>query len=62
MASKVSRHVITVVLLLLIVSGVAFWVRSRRAAPEYSQAYVVDSSAIVWNSNAQVRQPVVTLH
>jgi hypothetical protein len=29
---------------------------------EYPTAYVVQPSAIVWNSNAQVRQPVTTLH
>ena len=62
MARKVSRHIVTVVLMALIVAGIAFWLRSRRLAPEYSYAYVVDSGAIVWNSNAQVRQPVVTLH
>jgi hypothetical protein len=62
MAGKASRHIITVVLLFLIVAGLAYWVRSRRVAPEYPQAYVVDSSSIVWNSNAQVREAVATLH
>lgn len=62
MAGKASRHIITVVLLFLIVAGLAYWVRSRRVAPEYAQAYVVDSSSIVWNSNAQVRQALATLH
>jgi len=62
MAGKVLRRWIPVLFLLLVMGTLFWWARSRRPPAEYAMAYVVEPSAIVWNSNAQVRQPVATLH
>jgi hypothetical protein len=62
MAGKTLRRLIPVLFLLLVVGGLTWWAQSSRPPAEYPMAYVVQSSAIVWNSNAQVRQPVTTLH
>jgi hypothetical protein len=62
MAGKALRRLIPLLVVLLIIAGLYWWTRSRRPPPEYSMAYVVDTNAILWNSNAQVRQPVTTLH
>ena len=62
MAGKKLRRWIPVLVLILVVAALFWWARSRRQPPEYAMAYVVESSAMVWNSNAQVRQPVTTLH
>ena len=58
MVGKALRRLIPVLVVLLIAAGFYWWARSRRPPPEYSMAYVVDTNAILWNSNAQVRQPV----
>jgi hypothetical protein len=55
------RWIPALVLLMLVASGI-WWAQSRHAPVEYPVAYVAEPSAIVWNANAQVRQPVATLH
>ena len=62
MASNALRRWMPVMVLLLLIAAGIWWARARRPAPEYAMAYVADPSAIVWNANAQVRQPVTTLH
>jgi len=62
MARQSLRRWIPALLLLLVVAAILWWVQSGRRAPEYAVAYVAESSAILWNANAQVRQPVATLH
>jgi hypothetical protein len=62
MAGKALRRWVPVLFLLLVMLALFWWARSRRPRTEYAMAYVTEPSAIVWNSNAQVRQPVTTLH
>jgi hypothetical protein len=62
MASKPLRRWMPALILLLVILLGIWWARSRRPAPEYAMAYVAEPSAILWNANAQVRQPVTTLH
>lgn len=52
-----SRWVLAPVLLALI-AGV-WW--ARRRPPQYSEAYVGDRTAILWDTTAQVRRPLTTL-
>jgi len=61
MARKALRRWIPVLLLPVIASAI-WWAQYRRRPPEYAVAYVAEPSAILWNANAQVRQPVATLH
>jgi hypothetical protein len=62
MASKTLKRWIPVLLLLLVVAGLLWWAQSSRPPTEYPMAYVFEPTAILWNANAQVRQPVATLH
>ena len=62
MARPALRRWIPALVLLLVVASAIWWVQSRRQPPEYAVAYVAEPSAILWNANAQVRQPVATLH
>lgn len=62
MARKALRRWIPGLLLLLVVASLYWWAQSGRRPPEYAVAYVAEPSAILWNANAQVRQPVATLH
>ncbi len=62
MAGKTLKRWIPVLFLLLVVAAVFWWAQSRRPATEYPMAYVAEPSATLWNANAQVRQPVTTLH
>jgi hypothetical protein len=62
MAGKTLRRWIPVLFVIVVVAGLYWWAQSRRQPLEYAMAHVVESNAIVWNSNAQVRQPVTTLH
>jgi hypothetical protein len=62
MAQVRVRRWIPAILLLLIVASAVWWVWYRRPPAEVVLAYVAERSAILWNANAQVRQPVATLH
>lgn len=62
MARQSLRRWIPALVLLLVVGSVVWWAQSRRQPPEYAVAYVAEPSVILWNANAQVRQPVATLH
>jgi hypothetical protein len=62
MAGKTLRRWIPVLFLLLVMAVLFWWAQARRPAAEYPMAYVAEPSAILWNANAQVRQPVTTLH
>jgi hypothetical protein len=62
MAGKSLRRWIPVLVVVLVIGGFYWWAQAHRPPPEYAMAYVVEGSAIVWNSNAQVRSPVATLH
>ena len=62
MARKALRRWIPALVLLLVVASLFWWVQSGRRPPENATAYVAEPSAILWNANAQVRQPVATLH
>lgn len=62
MARTPLRRWIPGLLLLLVLALSFWWAQSRRRPPEYAMAYVAEPSAILWNANAQVRQPVITLH
>jgi hypothetical protein len=48
------------VLIVVLVSLAIWWF--SRTPPVYLPAYIAESDAILWNANAQVRQPVTTLH
>ena len=62
MAGKTWRRWFSLLFVLLVVGGLVWWMQWRRPPVDYPMAYVVQPSAIVWSSNAQVRQPVITLH
>jgi hypothetical protein len=62
MARKTLRRLIPVLFLLAVMGSLYWWAESGRQPPEYPKGYVAQSSAILWNSNAQIRQAVATLH
>jgi hypothetical protein len=62
MARKALTRWIPAIFLLLVFALALWWAQSGRRPAEYAVAYVADPSAILWNANAQVRQPVTTLH
>ena len=62
MARKPLRRWIPGLILVLVIASGIWWAQSRRTPTEYAVAYVAEPSAILWNANAQVRQPVATLH
>jgi hypothetical protein len=62
MAGKTLRRWIPVLFLLVVIVALFWWAQSRRQPAEYPMAYVATPSSILWNANAQVRQPVATLH
>jgi hypothetical protein len=62
MAGKTVKRWLPVVFILLVIGVLFWWAQSRRQPAEYAMAYVAEPSSILWNANAQVRQPVTTLH
>src|SRR5271154_5041713 len=51
-----------VVVALLILAAAGYWASRSRAPAAISTGYIADRSVTVWNTLAQVRQPVADLH